>query len=88
MDGEGAGGGRGGRGAACVAKSAFGKVLQAEGEVGPGSHIFRLFLAPDEFCVRGLGSEQGEEFLFVKGIDLFEAENGGIADFIFFAIVG
>ena len=88
VDGEGAGGGRGGGGTTCVADSAFGKVLQAESEVGPGSHIFRLFLAPDEFCVGGLGSEEGEEFLFVQGIDLFEAEDGGIADFILFAVVG
>ena len=88
VDSEGAGGGRGGGGAACVAESAFGKVLQAESEVGPGSHIFRLFLAPDEFCVGRLGSEEGQEFLFVEGIDLFEAEDGGIADFILFAIVG
>ena len=88
VDSEGAGGGGRGSGAACVADSAFGKVLQAESEVGPGAHIFRLFLAPDEFCVGGLGSEEGEEFLFVQGIDLFEAEDGGIADFILFAVVG
>ena len=88
VNSEGASGGRGGGGAACVAESAFGQVLQSESEVGPGSHIFRLFLAPDEFGVGGLGSEEGEEFLFVEGIDLFEAKDGGIADFILFAIVG
>ena len=88
VNGEGAGSGGGGGSSACVADSPFGKILQAESEVGPGSHIFRLFLAPDEFCVGGLGTEEGEEFLFVEGIDLFEAENGGIADFILFAIVG
>ena len=88
VDSEGAGGGRRGGGATRVAESAFGKILQAESEVGPGSHIFRLFLAPDEFCVGGLGSEEGEEFLFVQGIDLFEAKNGGIANFILFAVVG
>lgn len=88
VDSEGAGGGRRGSGATRVAESALGKILQAESEVGPGSHIFRLFLAPNEFCVGGLGSEEGEEFLFVEGIDLFEAEDGGIADFILFAVVG
>jgi len=88
VDSEGAGGGRGGGGAAGVADSAFGKVLQTESEVRPGSHIFRLFLAPDEFCVGGLGRKEGEEFLFVEGIDLFESEDGGIADLILFAVVG
>ena len=88
VDGKGAGGGRRRGGATRVAESAFRQILQAESEVGPGSHIFRLFLAPDEFCVGRLGSEEGEEFLFVEGIDLFEAEDGGIADFILFAVVG
>jgi len=88
VNSEGAGGGGGGGSAACVAESAFRKILQAESEVGPGSHIFRLFLAPDELCVGGLGSEKSEKFLFVERIDLFEAENGGIADFILLAVVG
>ena len=88
VDSEGAGGGGGGGSSACVADSPLGKVLQAESEVRPGSHIFRLFLAPDELCVGRLGSEKSEKFLFVERIDLFEAENGGIADFIFFAVVG
>ena len=87
VDGEGAGGGGGGGGATGVAESAFGKVLQMESEVRPGSHIFRLFLAPDEFCVGGLDRKEGEEFLFVEGIDLFESKDGGIADFILFAVV-
>jgi len=60
VNSEGAGGGGGGGGTTRVADSAFGKILQAKSEVGPGSHIFRLFLAPDELCVGGLGSEKSE----------------------------
>ena len=54
----------------------------------PSAHIFGLFLAPDELGMGRLEGEEREKLLFVEGIELLEAKNGGIADLVFFAIVG
>ena len=45
-------------------------------------------MAPDELGMGRLEGEEGEKFLFVERIDLLEAKNGGVADLVFFAIVG
>ena len=45
-------------------------------------------MAPDELGMGRLEGEEREKLLFVEGIDLLKAKNGGIADLVFFAIVG
>lgn len=88
MDGEGACGGGSGGATACVAEIAPSDRAKAEGEVKPCAHIFGLFLAPNEF---GRGAVEGKEigqFLFVERINLFETEDGGVAEAVFFAELG
>jgi len=55
--------------------------------MGPSSHIFRLLLAPDDFCIRGVAGENLRQFLNVEGVDLLQAKNCGVGNFVFSLVI-
>ena len=60
---------------------------QTKCEMSPGSHVFRLLLAPDDFCIRGVAGENLRQFLGVEGVDLLQAKNCGVGDFVFSLVI-
>lgn len=87
MDDEGAGGGGGGGVATDIAGRPGKKRGQAEGEVGPSPHVFGLFLAPDYFGRGRVAGKDLQELGWVEGVDLFEADDGGMGDLMLLLII-
>ena len=56
-------------------------------EMSPGSHVFRLLLAPDDFCIWGVAGENLRQFLGVEGVDLLQAKNCGVGNFVFSLVI-
>jgi len=85
MDGEGAGGGGGGGAAAGVADFLSEEGAEPGLEMVPGAHIAGLLLAPDDLRVAGVFGYRSLKLFLMQRIDLFQTDDGGVPETVFFA---
>src|SRR3954468_13257511 len=83
---ERADGGGGGGIASCVERFAAEDLFELRSDPTPRAHILGLFLCPDELRRAVLLRDFGEAFA-VEGIELLEADDRRVGDFLFRAIV-
>jgi hypothetical protein len=79
------GGGAGGFFAAGVGEVFAYDLTQTRCDVGPSTHIFGFFLAPDELRgVMEFADEKGRK-LVMEGVELLDADDGGVLYVVLFA---